>query len=351
MKGHARVAAAQGAACIHRKAKPEASMPTARSFPAILATSVALGLAAAAPAQAQLARTFVSSAGSDANDCNRLTPCRTFQRAHDNTLANGEITVLDPGGYGAVTITKSIGIINDGVGEAGVLVSGGAVGVTVHAAASDSVSLRGLTIKGIGFGGGNGIRFRAGKSLTVENCAIRNLTSPTDQGHGILFEALAPGGLAVSNTVIADNDANGILIDPAGSGVVTATLKRVELYNNGIHGLAVSPLANTVKTNVTVVDSVAAGNVSRGFSLSVPPNGTTFSTLMVIGSVAANNGTGLVADGETATFQIGQSTVAGNNVTWLMLSNGIRNNLLSFGDNYIAGNADNDPDIATFPKK
>jgi hypothetical protein len=63
-------------------------------------------------------RTYVSAAsGNDANDCNRLMPCRTFQVAHNATLANGEITVLDPGGYGAATITKSISIVNDGVGR------------------------------------------------------------------------------------------------------------------------------------------------------------------------------------------------------------------------------------------
>src|SRR2546427_4527469 len=87
----------------------------------------------AVPAQAQLARTFVSAAtGNDANDCNRLTPCRTFQGAHDKTFDQGEIIVLDPGGYGAVTITKSISIVNDMAGEAGILVSGGAVGITIN---------------------------------------------------------------------------------------------------------------------------------------------------------------------------------------------------------------------------
>src|SRR5215470_6439033 len=139
----------------------------------LLGALLAPGLATAA--QAQLARTFVSSFGNDANDCNRLTPCRTFQVAHDKSLAAGEITVLDPGGYGAVTITKGISIINDGVGEAGALVSGGLNGITVNAGASDAVSLRGLTVKGIGFGGGNGIVFNSGATLTVENCAIRTL--------------------------------------------------------------------------------------------------------------------------------------------------------------------------------
>src|SRR5437868_5411900 len=101
---------------------------------AALSALLALGLSVS-PAQAQLARTFVSSAGNDANDCSRFASCRTFQAAHDKTFADGEITVLDPGGYGAVTITKSISIVNDGVGEAGALVSGGATGITVNAPA------------------------------------------------------------------------------------------------------------------------------------------------------------------------------------------------------------------------
>src|SRR5215831_10943818 len=127
-------------------------MPKITTCAVVLAILLALSLQGT-QAQAQLARTFVSAAtGNDANDCNRLTPCRTFQRAHDQTLALGEITVLDAGGYGAVNITKGISIINDGVGEAGVLISGGANGITIAATPTDSISLRGLTLKDIGFG-------------------------------------------------------------------------------------------------------------------------------------------------------------------------------------------------------
>src|SRR5262245_64385925 len=140
-----------------------------------LAVLIAAG-AGAASAQAQIARTFVSSLGNDGNDCQRLTPCRTLQRAHDQTLALGEITVIDPGGYGAVTITKGISIINDGVGEAGTLVSGGLNGITINASPNDRITLRGITVKGIGFGGGNGIVFQSGRFLSIENCVIRNLT-------------------------------------------------------------------------------------------------------------------------------------------------------------------------------
>src|SRR5262249_46380056 len=154
--------------------------------------------------------TFVSAAtGNDANNCDRPTPCRTFQHAHDTTLANGEITVLDPGGYGAVTISKTVSIIADSVGEAGVLGSGGATAITVSAASTDAVNLRGLTIKGIGFGGGNGIVVNDAKSVTVENCAIRNLSGNTT-GFGLVFQPNTSSVLAVTNTVVTDNSNTGI---------------------------------------------------------------------------------------------------------------------------------------------
>src|SRR5215471_20402901 len=142
----------------------------------LLASLLALA-AFAAPAHAQLARSFVSAEiGNDANapNCNRTVPCRTFQVAANSTLANGEVSVLDPGSYGSVTITQNISIVNDGVGEAGILVSGNNTGVTVNAPGA-AVTLRGLTIKGIGFGGGNGIVASAFAALNVENCTIRNL--------------------------------------------------------------------------------------------------------------------------------------------------------------------------------
>src|SRR5712692_7486340 len=166
----------------------------------ILAALLALGLHVA-PAQALLSRTAVSAAkGNDANTCDVATPCRTFQAAHDKTNDQGEITVLDPGGYGSLTITKSVSIMNDGVGEASILVSGGATGITINAGAGGYVNLRGITIQGIGFGGGRGILFSTGFSLTMENCVIRNHTFD-----GILFVPTTASNLSISNTLLADN--------------------------------------------------------------------------------------------------------------------------------------------------
>jgi hypothetical protein len=130
----------------------------------------------AAPAQAQT-RTWVSGVGNDANPCSRTAPCKTFAGAISKTAANGEINCLDPGGFGAVTITKAITIACEGV-TAGVLAAG-TNGIIVNAGASDQVTLRGLDINGFGTGL-NGIRFLAGKALIVDNCQIYEFTT-----HGI----------------------------------------------------------------------------------------------------------------------------------------------------------------------
>src|SRR5947199_6452058 len=112
-----------------------------------------------APASAQASRTWVSGVGDDANPCSRTAPCKTFAGAISKTAASGEINCLDPGGFGAVTITKSI-TITCYYTEGGVLVSG-TNAIVVNAAATDKVVLRGLDINGLGPGvnaGLNGVR-------------------------------------------------------------------------------------------------------------------------------------------------------------------------------------------------
>jgi len=146
--------------------------------------AVLLGLGLhVASAQAGLVRTCVSMAkGSDANassQCHCTTPCRTFATAHNNTLSDGEITVLDPGDYGGLTINRSISINNDSGGEASITVPGGNIGIIVNAPAGGYVNLRGLTIQGVGFGITNGLQFNTGLHLTMTNCA--SATIPATQ--------------------------------------------------------------------------------------------------------------------------------------------------------------------------
>jgi hypothetical protein len=110
----------------------------------------------AAPAEAQATRTWVSGVGDDANPCSRTAPCKTFAGAISKTAPGGEINCLDPGGFGAVTITKSITISCE-IGTAGVLVAG-TNGIVVAAGPQDRVILRGLDINGVGGQGLSGIR-------------------------------------------------------------------------------------------------------------------------------------------------------------------------------------------------
>src|SRR5882672_9600037 len=104
---------------------------------------------AGAPAYAQATRTWVSGVGDDANPCSRTAPCKTFAGAISKTASGGEINVLDPGGFGAVTITKPITISSEGF-EAGVLVSGTNAIIVNVPNATDFVVLRGLDIEGLG---------------------------------------------------------------------------------------------------------------------------------------------------------------------------------------------------------
>jgi Right handed beta helix region len=300
---------------------------TKRISALIIATLLALGLHAA-PAQAQLTRTFVSANGSDANDCSRGAACRTFAGALAKTNAGGEINVLDPAGYGTVNINKSISIVNDGVGSAGVLVPSGGTGISINAGANGVVNLRGLIIEGAGVGQ-NGIEFTGGKSLNIENCVIRNLTEL-----GIFFLPDGSHTLTVSNTLISDNGGTAIYLVPTGSGTVTAVIDRVEIDNNAGSGVSLSGSLSTGVLDATVVDSAANGNANGGFTV-FSATGNAAATLTVVRSIAANNQTGLSAFGANATVRVEQSTVTGNTTGWSITSSGV---LLSYGDNYIDGN-------------
>lgn len=112
---------------------------------------VILVLATCTLVQAQATRTWVSGVGDDVNPCSRTAPCKTFAGAISKTATNGEINCLDPAGYGAVTVTKSITI--DCEDTQGSILAAGTTGVIINMAAGDSKKafrLRGVSINGAG---------------------------------------------------------------------------------------------------------------------------------------------------------------------------------------------------------
>jgi len=214
--------------------RPTLAIVAAALVPLLGATTA---LAQRAP---QLSRTCVSAARGDdangANSCDCSTPCRTFQVAHNLTAPEGELMVLDAGGYGALTIGKSISIVNDGVGEASILVSGGGTGITINApAATGYVNLRGLTIQGVSGGTSTGLRFNSGVALTMTNCVIRNHT-----GNGVEFFPTASSELAMADTLVSDNGGHGILVQPVGGTAVKTAFHRVQAHNNSQNGFTIS---------------------------------------------------------------------------------------------------------------
>jgi hypothetical protein len=224
---------------------------------AVLATVLACSLLAE-PAQAQ--RVFVSATGSDGNPCNFASPCRTFQHAHDTAPANGEIDVLDPAGYGPLTITKAISI--QGHGFSGISAISGATAITINAGASDAVSLRGLLIDGAGTGSA-GIQYNTAGSVTIADSVVRNFVN-----NGIWIFGPGNAVFIVSNTTVSDNGFGGIVVQPQGTVAgwnVKGFVNNVTASNNqyGIYGF-VNPSAAGGLIYVTVSDSVIFHNTQVG---------------------------------------------------------------------------------------
>ncbi|MFZ5549023.1 MAG: hypothetical protein ACOZJX_10050 [Pseudomonadota bacterium] len=183
-------------------------------------------------AHAQATRTWVSGVGDDANPCSRTAPCKTFAGAISKTATGGVINTLDPGGYGAVTITKAITIENEGAGEAGVLVAG-TNGIIVNAPTGSSVILRGLQLDGVGTGL-SGIKVLSG-DVFVENCVIRGFKG--NPGVGINLEASAKSRLFVSRSTIVGN-LIGVQSNPSastGTVIKDTVIERNQQY--GVRGV------------------------------------------------------------------------------------------------------------------
>ncbi|CCE00950.1 right-handed parallel beta-helix repeat-containing protein [Bradyrhizobium sp. STM 3809] len=301
----------------------------------VCAIWLALGLGAA---HAQATRTWVSGVGDDANPCSRTAPCKTFAGAISKTAAGGEINTMDPGGFGAVTITKSIRIVAQS-GVAGVLVSG-TNGIVVAAGQSDSVYLEGLVIDGVG-SGLNGVLFNSGASLVVQNCKIFGFTQ-----WGVLFTPTNPGKLSISDSVITSNGSSasfgGVkVIGRAGATSISGVINRTLLANNA-NGFLIDGTGGGGISEVTVRDSVATGNTGNG--IAATSAGTVSSVVFVDRTNASHNGgAGIAATGVASAAAILTNSNVHNNATGLLASGG---QIGSFKNNAISSNtSDGSPTV------
>jgi len=285
--------------------------------------SVPLLCLAASSAYGQATRTWISGVGDDVNPCSRTAPCKTFAGAISKTAANGEISVLDPGGFGAVTITKSISLEADGV-VAGIL-SPGTNGVVINAGANDVVVLRGLTFEGVGTGL-NGVQIISAGKVVIENCFFRGYTP-----RGISVEPTANNvQVVVSNTTLQENASNGIVVRPANGTLANVTLDNVRIVNNVNHGLIVSPGGTVVVRN----SSIANNAVGTAFA-NIRAEGPGVTTNLLLDNVSVSGGpTGILAVNGAA-VRVNSSSIFGNT---LGLSATGAAQILSYGNNRLGAN-------------
>jgi hypothetical protein len=290
----------------------------------IAGSGVALGLVlvTATSVGAQATRTWVSGVGDDANPCSRTAPCKTFAGAISKTAPHGEIDALDPGGFGAVTITQSV--IIDGSGTFASVLVAGTNAIVVQAAPTDTVILRGLSLDGLGGSvspGLNGIRFVSGQSLDVENCVIANFAN-------LGIDAVAPGTLTVTDTSVRNAAAGGIQIAPTGGGA-RALLQRTRV-ERGAFGVHI--LGDVV---ATLVDVSAFANTGAGFWAEMAP-----AEMNVDPSTSASNGVGIRATSGGVVHMAGVTLVGNGTAALLEESGGV---ITPFSGSLITGNPPGGP--------
>jgi len=220
-----------------------------RVFCLTLLSIIAISVVTGVPAQAQRARVFVSVNGNDSNPCTAGSPCKTFQAAHNAVLAGGEISVLDTGGYGMLTITKAISIVVPAGIEAAIATPAAGTAITIQAQPSDVVSLRGLMLDGNGLAS-FGINFQSGGTLEIANCIVRSF-----QSTGISVQSATPTTVMISNTSITNNRSispvYGMYLEAFNAGAtIMATLDNVTFNNNG-RALQINAVSAPVEAQIS----------------------------------------------------------------------------------------------------
>ncbi|HEX7153276.1 MAG TPA: right-handed parallel beta-helix repeat-containing protein [Thermoanaerobaculia bacterium] len=298
-----------------------------RKFLLIVAITLTI-LAIAGGAQAQATRTWVSGVGDDVNPCSRTAPCKTYAGAISKTAAGGIISTLDPGGFGALTITKAITV--DGSEQIGSMLAAGTNGVVINAGNNDVVVLRNLEIHGAGTGF-DGIRILNAKAVIIENVRISSFTS---QGIEILPTIANPLKVYVRDCLIRNNTAQGIFVFPSGAGTVQLTVERSTIVQNGSNGIDVAAANN----NVSIFDSVIAGN-NFGVVLQ-----QTSSNVYIESSQINSNGTGLLSGvaANTPVIRISRCAIVNNTTAGISGPGtvvGFSNNMIVNNGGGVAGNS------------
>jgi hypothetical protein len=281
-------------------------------------------------ANAQATRTWVSGVGDDANPCSRTAPCKTWAGAISKTAPGGEIDALDPGGFGAVTITKSITFEGADFTES-TLVSG-TNGIVIQAAATDHVQLRKIRLAGVG-SGVSGIQINSAAQVAIEECTIFDFITG-----GITITPSTSGNVtrvSISDTSIRNIAGFGVRDAPSGGAAVVLSMDNVRITGTTANGSGLPGNGSAVVVDgsgANVAHCVLSENAGAGLFVR---NG---SEVNVYGTTIYRNGTGVsCGDAGGGTVRLFLSSVVTNGTGLAIISG----NVFSHGNNAIQGNGGN----------
>jgi hypothetical protein len=280
-----------------------------------------------------------ATSGSDSNPCTRAAPCLTFAGAIAQTPAGGEISCLDPGNFGAATITKALTINCEETLGSG-LVSG-TNGIVVQAGTGDVVTLKGLEFEGLN-AGLNAVRFLSGKELHMHKFQIRDFTNS-----GIDIEPSNSTRVFLADGYISDCGVGGsgfaaILVKPNSGANASISINRVLMEDN-LNGVFADGSGGGGIVHVQVKDSVVSGSSNNGISIS--STGPSFTADVVNSIIRYNTSTGAAVTGAAASLKLGGNTIT-DNATGVASSGGT---LQSFKNNQITDNSTDGTPITAVP--
>lgn len=296
---------------------------TVRNMRFSLVVAPVLALAFSSVASAQATRTWVSGVGDDANPCSRTAPCKTFAGAISKTAAGGEIDALDPGGFGALTITKSI-TLDGGGGQVASVLAAGTNGIVIAAGATDIVTIRNLRFDGLlgngsspGGAGIDGVKIVSAASVNLDNDFIFGFAN-----YGVEVAATASVGVTMTDSWIYNIKLAGVGMTTT-AGTVSATLHNLHVYNThpailGGNGVVMTLSDSDLSvggtgvrqyqggSTISVVDCQISNFIANGFE------SFTGSTINASGDTLSNNGLALNTAGGGTISSDGTNLFLGN---------------------------------------
>lgn len=276
-------------------------------------------------AQAQATRTWVSGVGDDANPCSRTAPGKTFAGAISKTAVGGEINCIDAGGFGAVTITKSITI--DGSGPHASILAAGTNGVIINVtnpAAGGVVTLRNLSINGNATGL-NGIRILQAAEVNIENCVIYEFSQK-----GVDIAPSSDCRVNIKDTIIRGCGTAAIQSTPGAGATAFVTIKDCSLNASTVGFRA------DARTKGNIDNTELCGNTNQGLLVS---SASGAADLQVNSCLISDNGTvGVAATGAAAVVRLSLCSITLNATG---VSKAGSANVYSFGNNRVRANTTN----------